>query len=242
MSPSNPSLAPLLAFGAHPDDVEFGVGGLIAKESQAGRPVRLVVCSRGEAGTHGTPEIRTREAEQAAALLGAKIEFLELDGDAHLSLNPAHAIALAAIVRRVRPGIVLAPSVVQNQHPDHWRLGTLVRDAVRLARYGGVAELKPAPPHAIDQLYFYALGPDAEPRDATPVLVDISAPAVIAAWKAAMEAHASQVQARRYVEACLARAQLHGLRAGVENAAAIFPNDAILLDSLAQLTRGARQF
>jgi LmbE family N-acetylglucosaminyl deacetylase len=242
MSASNPQLPPLVAVGAHPDDIEFGCGGVIARETQAGRPVHLVVCSRGEAGTYGTPEVRIREAEQAAGLLGASLEFVQFDGDAHLSLNPAHAIAIAAIVRKRRPAIVLAPTVAQNQHPDHWRLGTLVRDAVRLARYGGVDELRSAPPHAIEQLLFYALSPDAEPRDATPVLIDVSAPAVIAAWTAAMEAHASQMQARRYVELCLMRARLNGLRAGVEHAIPLFPNDPLVVDSLAQLTRGARQF
>jgi LmbE family N-acetylglucosaminyl deacetylase len=235
-------LAPLLVVGAHPDDIEFGCGGVVARETQAGRPAHLVVCSRGESGTYGTAAVRTREAERGAAHLGATIEFLEFDGDAHLSLNPAHALALAKIVREKRPGIVLAPSTVQNQHPDHWRLGTLTRDAVRLARYGGVAELKPAQPHAIDHLLFYALTPDAEPRDATPVLVDVSAPAVIAAWTAAMEAHVSQMQARRYVELCLMRARMQGLRAGVEHAMALYPNDPLVIDSLAQLTRGARVF
>ena len=119
--------APLLAFGAHPDDIEFGCGGVIASETQAGRKVHFVICSRGEAGTYGTPKQRTAEAKKAAAILGATIEFIELDGDAHLEIRAAHAIKLAGILRRVRPGIVLAPSVVENQHPDHWRLGKLVR-------------------------------------------------------------------------------------------------------------------
>jgi LmbE family N-acetylglucosaminyl deacetylase len=57
---------------------------------------------------------------------------------------------------------VLAPSVVENQHPDHARLGRMVRDAARLARYGGVKELR-LPPHAIGQLLFYAVTPEAEP-------------------------------------------------------------------------------
>src|SRR5262245_14219677 len=242
MSPTEQQLAPMLVVGAHPDDIEFGCGGVVARETKAGRPSHFVVCSRGASGTYGTPEQRTQEAERGAALLGATIEFLELDGDAQLSLNPAHVLALAKIVRRIRPGIVLAPTTVANQHPDHWRLGTLVRDAVRVARYGGVAELRPAPPHAIDHLLFYALTPDAEPRDATPLLVDVSEPRVIAAWTAAMEAHASQMQARRYGELCLMRARMQGLRAGVEHAIALFPNDAIVLGSLAQLSRGARVF
>ena len=61
---STASLLPLLAFGAHPDDIEFGVGAVIARETAAGRPVHFVVCSRGEAGTHGTPAERTLEAEE----------------------------------------------------------------------------------------------------------------------------------------------------------------------------------
>ena len=77
-------------------------------------------------------------------MLGATLEFVELDGDAHLEIRAAHAIKLAGIIRKIRPTLVLAPSLVENQHPDHWRLGQLVRDATRLARYGGVKELQAA--------------------------------------------------------------------------------------------------
>src|SRR5450631_904339 len=92
--PNSPDLAPLLAFGAHPDDIEFGCGGVVARETQLGRKVRFVVCSRGEAGTHGTSKQRTAEARKAATLIGATIEFLELDGDGHLEIRTAHAIKL----------------------------------------------------------------------------------------------------------------------------------------------------
>ena len=239
---SPPESAPLLAFGAHPDDIEFGCGGVIARETRAGRPARFVICSRGESATHGTPQERIAEAEKSAALLGATIEFIELDGDAHLEVRAVHAIKLAAIVRRVRPGILLAPSLVEDQHPDHARLGQLVRDAARLARYGGVAELRSTPPHAIAQLFYYAMTPTAEPAGITPVLVDISDPEIVAAWTAAMEAHATQTNARNYVELQITRARLNGIRAGIGHAIALFPNDALVLDSLAQITRAARRF
>jgi len=233
---------PLLAFGAHPDDVEFGCGAVIARETLAGRKAHFVICSRGEAGTHGTPKQRIAEAKKAAALLGATIEFLQLDGDSHLELRAAHAIKLAAIIRRVRPGIVLAPSLVENQHPDHWRLGKLVRDATRLARYGGLAELRKIPRHTIGQLFFYAVTSDAEPPGITPVLIDVSAPEIIRAWTKAMEAHASQTQARAYVELQLTRTRLRGLRAGLSHAMALFPNDPLVFDSLAQTSRSDRAF
>jgi LmbE family N-acetylglucosaminyl deacetylase len=233
---------PLLAFGAHPDDIEFGCGGVIARETQSGRPAHFVICSRGESGTHGTPEERTREAEKSAALLGATIEFIDLGGDAHLTHSVAHTIKLAAIIRRLRPQILLAPTVVENQHPDHVVVGRLVRDAARLARYGGVAELRETPAHAIASLFFYAITPDAEPADRSAILIDISAPAVMSAWTAAMEAHASQMRTRNYVELQLTRARVNGLRCGLAHAAALFPADPVVFDSLAPLARSARQF
>lgn len=235
-------LPKLLAFGAHPDDIEFGCGGVIARETRSGRAAHLVVCSRGESATHGTPAERTAEAEHAATLLGATLEFVELHTDAHLEVRVEHSLTLAAILRRIRPGLVLAPSLVPNQHPDHSRLGQLVRDAARLARYGGVSELRDQPPHSIDHLFFYAVTPEAEPTDLPRVLIDISPPDLVTAWTAAMQAHVSQSRSRDYVELQLARARLYGLRAGVEHAVPLFPNDPLLITSLAQVGRGARQF
>jgi LmbE family N-acetylglucosaminyl deacetylase len=241
-SKSTPEPVPLLAFGAHPDDVEFGCGGVVAKETRAGRKAHFVICSRGEAASHGMSAQRVAEAKKSAALLGATVEFIKLDGDAHLEVRVAHAIKLAGVLRRVRPAVVLAPSLVENQHPDHARLGQLVRDAARLARYGGIKELRRQSPHAIEQLFFYAVTPEAEPPGITPVLMDVSAPEILTLWTAAMEAHASQVSARNYVELQLTRARLRGLRAGIGHAIALFPNDPLVLDSLAQLGRSARRF
>jgi LmbE family N-acetylglucosaminyl deacetylase len=138
--------------------------------------------------------------------------------------------------------VVLAPSLCENQHPDHCRLGRMVREASRLARYGGVEALRGQPAHAIGQLLFYAVSPNAEPPGAIPVLIDVSAPPVMRAWTASMEAHATQLRTRGYVDLQLARARMHGLSAGVGHAQALFPSDPLVFDSLAPLGRGARQF
>jgi LmbE family N-acetylglucosaminyl deacetylase len=241
MSKSDAS-GPLLAFGAHPDDIEFACGAVIANATRAGQAAHFVVCSRGEAGTAGRPEEREKEAKRGAEILGATIEFVQLDGDAHLDVRAVHAVKLAAIFRRVRPSVVLAPSLVENQHPDHANLGRLVLNASRLARYGGIRELKDLPRHVTPQLLYYAVSPDAEPRDITPVYIDVSAPEVVAQWQAAMDAHASQTQARNYVEMQMTRARMNGMRCGVQYAVALFPTSPIVTASLASLTGGGNRF
>ncbi len=240
-TPTLPSeRAPLLAFGAHPDDIEFGCGGVIAVETLSGRPVHFVVGSRGEAGTHGTARGRSAEAARAAARLGATLEFVDLGGDSRIEARRALAVKLAGVIREHRPAIVLAPTGVENQHPDHSALSRLVRDAARLARYGGVRELKRRRPHAIGLLLYYAVTTEAEPAGVAPVLIDISAPAVLQAWQEAMAAHASQALTRDYLGFQLARARVHGHRAGVSHAQPLFPNDPLVFASLAPLARGAR--
>lgn len=242
MKPS-PTLSaePLLAFGAHPDDIEFGCGALVCRETRSGRPAHWVVCSRGEAGSNGSPQVRVAEATEAARLLGASLEFIDLDGDAHLEIRSAHAIRLAGIIRQVRPQVVLAPTLEQNQHPDHWRLGQIVRDATKLARYGGLHELLHLAPHTVERTFWYAVSHDAEPASPAPLLIDIGASELIAAWTAAMQAHASQLKTRNYVELQLARARWHGLRAGVEYAQPLWPAEPLVVEALSPLLRAQRR-
>src|SRR3954452_345328 len=77
-TPSYPSdTLSVLAFGAHPDDIEFGCGGGIVQETLPGRAPHFAVCSRGEAATHGQPEQPLPEARPTSTLLGATIEFVE---------------------------------------------------------------------------------------------------------------------------------------------------------------------
>lgn len=241
-SESSHAPAPLVAFGAHPDDVEFACGGVLALETRTGRPVYIIVCSKGEASTKGSPEQRTAEAEAGAKILGATLEFLTLDGDAHLERRIEHAIKIARVLRTIKPAIVLAPSTVLDQHPDHAALGDLVRQAARLARYGGLAELKDLPPHAIKQLFFYALSPGAEPTGSGRILVDVSEPEIMDTWKRAMNAHATQTSYLNYVELQLTRARMFGLTAGIGHAIPLFPNDSIVVDSLEPISRGVRSF
>lgn len=239
---SQRDLAPLLAFGAHPDDIEFGCGGVIASETRRGRAARFVVCCQGEAGTNGTPDERLREATRSAEILQASFEMASLGGDARFRYSNASVVLFAGVIRRVRPSIVLSPAPVENQHPDHYVLAQIVRDASRLARYGGVQTTGDRAPHAIDHLLYYAASVEGEPKDIPPVLIDVSDAETMQTWTEAMEAHASQMKTRNYLDLQLTRAKLNGLRAGVEYAIALYPSDPIVVDSLDHLGHGARRF
>ena len=240
---SGPTPRRILAVGAHPDDVEFGCGGILVKEVARGHEVAILNLSRGEAASSGDSETRRREAEAAAETIGARLEFLDLEGDSRIEYSPANAIAIARVIRRLRPHVLLAPSTDENQHPDHGKAGRLVRDAARLARYGGLADLTPAPPHAVDALYFYEItgtGLGSAASGLPWILVDVSD--VLATWRRAMECHASQMATRNYVDLQLARARALGLEIGAEHAMAVRPNDPIRLDALTDLRGSGRRF
>ncbi|MGI8437123.1 MAG: PIG-L family deacetylase [Chthoniobacterales bacterium] len=231
----------ILAVGAHPDDLEFGCGGILLKEAERGSEISLCVCSRGEAGTNGTPNEREAEARAAAKLLGALIDFLEMGGDCHLAATPANALLLARSIRNFQPTVLLAPTQTANQHPDHIAVGQLCVQAARLARYGGLEELRDLPAHRATHVFGFAVTPGAEPaRDAAALRIDISVQ--FERWQALMECHRTQLQTRRYLDLQNARARLCGLEAGVEYAQALFPTDDFLVDSLGDLPPSVRLF
>ncbi len=172
-----------LAVGAHPDDVELGCGGTLALLAEAGRRVGIVHLTRGEAGTRGTVEGRRREAERAAAALGAvELELLDC-GDGGLRTGPAEEDALIALLRRLRPELVLAPPPV-DRHPDHGRACRLVEDA---CFYAGLARRGEGEPHRPAAVWSY-MGHDSFEPD---LVVDVSA--VWEAKIAALDAYESQL-------------------------------------------------
>ncbi|MGH9392887.1 MAG: PIG-L deacetylase family protein [Terriglobales bacterium] len=234
--------ARILVFGPHPDDIEFGCAPLLLLEAQAEpdarAQIKLVLLSRGEAGSSGNAQQREQEARAAAALLQAEIDFVDFRGDCHLDATPANAVRLAAEIRRFQPQIVLAPQPGPNQHPDHIACGTLVRDACRLARYAGLADLKALAPVRISQLYFYDITQHG--LRAPDIVVDITS--VVPAWEAVMRCHASQVQAKGYLDLQLAAARLLGLSIGVEYACGVYANEPVRIERLSKLTLSSRNF
>jgi bacillithiol biosynthesis deacetylase BshB1 len=119
----------LLAFGAHPDDVELGCGGILLSLAQAGRSFAICDLTRGEAATFGTPEERAAEGQRAARALGATERVILDLGDARLEPTVANRLAVARVIRIFRPRLILAP-LPEDLHPDHAAAGVIVRDAL----------------------------------------------------------------------------------------------------------------
>jgi N-acetylglucosamine malate deacetylase 1 len=143
-----------LAFGAHPDDIEFGFVVLPPpkREPNAGRTSLFV---------------RAANLERMARQNNGSLKRKNPPGCPVRRLNSLNWPMMRTLKFAFPTPFdwqksCVAPSPVENQHPDHACLGKLVRDAARLARFGGLRELLGQPPHAVKQLFFYAITPEAE--------------------------------------------------------------------------------
>ncbi len=122
----------ILAFGAHPDDVELGAGATIAKEIAKGKKVGIVDLTRGELGTRGTAEIRDKEAAAAAKILGVSVRENLGFADGFFSNDRQHQMAVIDMVRKYKPEIVLC-NAIDDRHIDHGKGSNLVSDACFLS-------------------------------------------------------------------------------------------------------------
>jgi bacillithiol biosynthesis deacetylase BshB1 len=122
----------ILAFGAHPDDVELGCSGTIAKEIALGKKVGIIDLTHGELGTRGSAEIRNQEATNAAKILGVSVrENLDMR-DGFFVNDESHQLEIIKILRKYKPEIVLC-NAIEDRHIDHGKGSKLVSDACFLS-------------------------------------------------------------------------------------------------------------
>lgn len=144
----------VLLFGAHPDDVEWGAGGLslLLRERQV--PFGIVDLTAGELGSRGTPEQRADEGSRAADFAGAAFRENVAMPDGGLVDSPESRRQIAAVIRKHRPRLVLAP-YWQDRHPDHAAAGFMVRNSGLFCALKNSGD--PNPPHKPDAFLFYLL-------------------------------------------------------------------------------------
>lgn len=122
----------ILAFGAHPDDVELSAAGTVMKHVAAGRRVGIIDLTQGEFGSRGTVETRYQEAEDASQIMGihARVNLKMADG--LFEINEQNKRLIVEQIRHFRPEVVLA-NAIRDRHPDHGRGSQLVSEACFLA-------------------------------------------------------------------------------------------------------------
>lgn len=122
----------ILAFGAHPDDVELGCAGTILKEISLGKKVGVVDLTRGELGTRGSAEIRDQEAEAAGKILGLSVRENLSFRDGFFVNDEKHQLEIIKMIRKYQPEIVLC-NAIDDRHIDHEKGSKLVSDACFLS-------------------------------------------------------------------------------------------------------------
>ena len=151
----------ILATGPHPDDVELGCGGTLAKMIDQGSKVGILDLTCGELGTRGTPELRLKEAAAAAEILGVHARENLRMRDGFFVNDEEHLLKVIKIIRKYQPEIVIT-SAPKDRHMDHGRASTLVQDACFLS---GLRKIETGqdvwrPKHIFSYIQWIPLNPD----------------------------------------------------------------------------------
>lgn len=211
----------ILAFGAHADDVEIGMGGTIAKYAAQGKKIGICDLTAAELSSNGTVGIRGKEANEAGRILGISVrENLHLR-DRGLFLTEDSIRQVASIIRKYRPQIIFAPYSI-DRHPDHGNCSKIVEEAFFSAGIRKYITMDEYPPHRPSQIYFYMINGFHKPD----FVIDITD--YMDKKIASLNAYQSQFQktaesfdtplVNGYIETVEAREKLFGKEVGVKYA------------------------
>lgn len=178
----------LLVFGPHPDDLEIGVGGIVARHAALGFSVGLCDLTAGELGSNGTVEERLKESEAARKVLGATWRENLHWPDRGIGKDPAHLDDAVRFIRQHRPRVVAAPYWI-DRHPDHAAASAVVTEAAfnsGLRKYGAGGTL--GEPWKIEWICYYFINDGAPPS----FVVDVTDHYL--QKRQALDCHSSQFQ------------------------------------------------
>lgn len=239
----------VLVLSAHPDDAELACAGTVRKLANEGHHVVFVECTRGELGTRGTPELREREAQQAAEILGvSERECLEMP-DGAIMHTDENILRVVSAIRAYRPHLMLIPPPFER-HPDHEAVHRLARAAAfksglaKVITSRGGTEQQPWRPHRMlcfMQQYDF-------PKQHPDLYVDVTD--VFDAKMASIRAFSSQfflpdlyesdephtfISRPEFLQEIEARAMYFGSRIGARYAEGFMAVEPLAVDSLSAL-------
>lgn len=225
----------VLAFSAHPDDIELAAAGTLIKLVKQGHAVGIADMTNGEFGTRGTEKGRRKEALEAAHIIGARVrEFLEIP-DGSVTVNRENHLRVVRLLRKYRPSIVLT-HYWRARHPDHMATSHIVTEACYLS---GLAKIDTGQErHRPRRILYHQLQYDVVPS----FVVDVSAE--IEQRRKAIRAHKSQffdptskdpetiLSAPTFLETVEARLKYWGGQVGVPYAEAFLTSELITIPDL----------
>jgi bacillithiol biosynthesis deacetylase BshB1 len=233
----------ILAFGAHPDDIELGCGATIAKEVSLGKKVGVVDLTRGELGTRGSGELRIIEANNAAKIMGISVRENLGFADGFFTNDKEHQLEIIKMIRKYKPEIVLC-NVIDDRHIDHGKGSKLVSDACFLS---GLIKIETA----IDgkqqekwrpkQVYHYIQWKNIAPDFVVDVtgFIDKKMEAVLAYSSQFYDPNstepASPITSKSFIESINYRAQDLGRLIGVEYAEGFTSERYVAVENLSKL-------
>ncbi|TSB46937.1 bacillithiol biosynthesis deacetylase BshB1 [Alkalicoccobacillus porphyridii] len=212
----------ILAFGAHPDDVEIGMAATLAKYASSGYRVGICNLTKAELSSNGTVELRQAEADQAAAELGISVRIqLDLPDRGLFLLQPEDLAKVTAVIRRYQPSHVFSPSG-PDRHPDHIHAGNIIREAVFNAGIFKYSCGEDNPSHKVKGVYSYFINDVGQPDFVidTTEWIEVKRK-TLAAYKSQFVPSSYSVETpltADYIERVMARDKLFGSEVGVGSA------------------------
>jgi N-acetylglucosamine malate deacetylase 1 len=229
----------ILAVGAHPDDVEIGMGGTIALYSKKGFNMGVCNLTQAELSSNGTVETRQREANAASEILGVKKRLQLKLADRGLTFyTPEQLQQIVSIIRMYKPRLVFAPYPI-DRHPDHGMTTSIIKEAIFNSGIRNYRCESKLPAHRVEAYYLYMINAYERPD----FIVDISAEIetkkrALAAFKSQFEKSDQSVNTpltNGYIEKVVARERLFGSEAGVGFAEGFKTTKPILVENLLEM-------
>jgi LmbE family N-acetylglucosaminyl deacetylase len=199
----------IMAVGAHPDDVEHGIGGSLIQWRKMGMKIVILHMTGGEMGTHGSKGTRRKEALAAAKTLKCDVDFLGLkDTEVRFTIETRNKFIRA--VRKHRPRVIVAQyHDYPRMHPDHEQTGLIVKNAFRPCRFAQI-KTPPHAPHWVENIYWHLFPFDMKPS----FVVDVTD--VMPAWEKVAACYESQLDSiPNYRERLMRFRRLAGAHIGV---------------------------
>lgn len=233
----------ILAFGAHPDDVELGCGGTIAKEISLGKKVGVVDLTHGELGTRGSAAIRDREARASAKVLGLSSRENLGFRDGFFINDEQHQLEVIKMIRKHRPEIVLC-NAIDDRHIDHGKGSRLVSDACFLSglrRIETVLDGENQEAWRPKVVYHYIQWKNIEPDFVVDItgFVDVKMQSVMAYGSQFYDANSKEpvtpITSKNFLDSIIYRSQDLGRLIGVENGEGFTVERYLAVNSLGDL-------